>query len=210
MSSTTKVTKSYTDFFSAGSSITLSSIYSLPANSAIVGMVIPKTAFTLPGSSFIQILITDSTGNQILSQIDATTSDPVPQDVVFFASTTNPEDIKLMFISDVALNGLTGGTMDINFIVQSFDADKRTELYSGTTNSSGNYTVTFATAFSATPNIQAQLIGGTTEQSAQVTAISTTGFTVHVFNRTTVLSVALAASTTNVNGASVNVVVREN
>lgn len=57
-------------------------------------------------------------------------------------------------------------------------AGKRQETYSGTTDASGNYTVTFATPYSVAPNIQVTLVGGSDIQSYRVTSITTTGFTV--------------------------------
>jgi len=84
---------------------------------------------------------------------------------------------------------------------------KRQETYSGTSNSSGNYTVTFGTAYSVAPNIQANIIGGTNTQTIKITSVSTTGFTVNVTNRNEVLG--LLPTYTNVNGASVDVLITE-
>lgn len=86
-------------------------------------------------------------------------------------------------------------------------AAKRRETYSGTTNASGIYTVTFATAFSAAPNIQANIVGGSDSQIIRLTSVSTTGFTITVRNRTDV--VGLLPSYSNVNGAAVDVVITE-
>lgn len=89
---------------------------------------------------------------------------------------------------------------------------KRQETYSGTTNSSGEYTVTFSTVYSQTPNIQAQFIGGTANQMILITSVSTTGFTVKVVQRNavTILGIeVLLAATTNVNNANVNVLITE-
>lgn len=86
---------------------------------------------------------------------------------------------------------------------------KRQETYSGTSDASGLYTVTFGTSFSAAPNIQANVIGGTTEQVSRIISVSTTGFQVHIFQRATVLSLALSTATTNVNGAAVDVLITQ-
>lgn len=89
---------------------------------------------------------------------------------------------------------------------------KRQETYSGTTNASGNYTVTFGTAYAAAPNIQANITGGTALQRSTITSITTTGFTVNVVsqNTNTLLGiVSLVSSTTLVNGASVDVLITE-
>lgn len=88
-------------------------------------------------------------------------------------------------------------------------AGKRQETYTGTSDGSGNYTVTFGTSFGAAPNIQANVVGGTTEQMSRIVSVSTTGFTVNVFQRATVLSLALSVATTPVSGASVDVLVTE-
>lgn len=82
--------------------------------------------------------------------------------------------------------------------------------YSGTTNASGLYTVTFATAYSTTPNIQANVIGQGTEVQSRIVSVSTTGFSVHVFQRVAVLTLALSTATTNVSGATVHAVITEN
>ncbi|MFT3679421.1 MAG: hypothetical protein QM791_04060 [Ferruginibacter sp.] len=90
--------------------------------------------------------------------------------------------------------------------------------YSGTTNSSGNFTTTFATPYAVAPNIQAQVIGGTTETFVRITSISTTGFTINVFTRGVVSSLPIVGSlvntllggvTTPLNGASVDVLITE-
>ncbi len=84
---------------------------------------------------------------------------------------------------------------------------KRRETYSGTTNASGNYVVTFGTAYAAAPNIQANIIGGTNTNLIKITAVSTTGFTVNVVTRVDV--VGLLPSYNNVNGAAVDVLITE-
>jgi len=87
---------------------------------------------------------------------------------------------------------------------------RKTETFSGTTDASGNYTVTFATAYPTAPDIQSQLTTGVVTQTDRVTAISTTGFTVNVTNRavTTLLGVDLISGTaTAVNGATVTVLI---
>lgn len=64
---------------------------------------------------------------------------------------------------------------------------KRRETYSGTTNASGVVTVTFGTAFSVAPNIQANLINAADNQNLRITSITTTGFTVLARTRTDAL-----------------------
>jgi hypothetical protein len=89
---------------------------------------------------------------------------------------------------------------------------KRVETYLGSTDGSGNYTVTYSPAFSTTPDVQPQLQAGTASQIVRITASSTTGFTVNVTNRSSVTLLGfdlLLASTTVVSGSSVGVLVTE-
>lgn len=85
---------------------------------------------------------------------------------------------------------------------------KRVEIYSGSTNASGNYSVTFGSTYSATPTITANIIGGSNTNILKITSVSTTGFSVQVVNRVDV--VGLLPSFPVVNGASVNVSIIEN
>lgn len=108
--------------------------------------------------------------------------------------------------------GNSGKVLTTNGSIPSWTTLKRQETYSGTTNSSGEYTVTFGTSFSTAPNIQANIIGGNANQVLTITSISSTGFTVKVVERQTdtILGiVVLRNSTTNVNGASINVLITE-
>lgn len=90
---------------------------------------------------------------------------------------------------------------------------KRQETYSGNTNSSGVLTVTFTTAYSSVPDIQAQVIPQTNpSQFIRVTAASTTGCTINVYQRNSVnlLGVdVLLSSTVNVNNAPVSILVTQ-
>lgn len=79
----------------------------------------------------------------------------------------------------------------------------RQDTYSGTTNGSGNYTVTFGTTYSVTPNIQVTLTGGSNTQKYKVISISTTGFTVNIVNE------ALGLIFTTVSGAPLDVLITE-
>jgi hypothetical protein len=91
--------------------------------------------------------------------------------------------------------------------------NKRQDSYIGTTNGSGDYTVTFGTSYSITPNIQANFIAGNDLQTALITSISTTGFTVKVVQRntTTLLGIVVLGNTvTNVSGSTVHVLITEN
>ena len=98
-------------------------------------------------------------------------------------------------------------TGDYNDLLNKPSASKKVETFAGTTNASGNYTVTFGAAYAATPNIQANIIGGSNTNLIKITAVSTTGFTVNVVNRTDV--VGLLPAYANVNGASVQALITE-
>lgn len=101
-------------------------------------------------------------------------------------------------------NGITTSGTYPNFTVAK---TKRQETYSGSTNASGNYTVTFGTAYSSAPNIQANIIGGTNTNLIKISSVSTTGFTVNVVTRVDVIG--LLPTYNNVNGASVDVLTTE-
>lgn len=121
----------------------------------------------------------------------------------------------------VSITGSGGTTVTgtyPNFTV-STTSGKRQLTYTGTTDATGNYTVTFATPFSATPNIQQNLIGGNALQGTLITNISTTGFTIQAFTRSTVstlpvlgvLTAALVGTATNpLVGGTVHVLITEN
>lgn len=110
------------------------------------------------------------------------------------------------------ISGATGSYGVVTVVNGLITGGKRVEPYSGTTNGSGVYTVTFGTAFSVAPNIQANLVGNSTNQYLRVASISTTGFTVNAysFNTNTLLGiVSLINTTANLSGAAVDVVVTE-
>lgn len=84
---------------------------------------------------------------------------------------------------------------------------RRVETYLGSTDGSGNYTVTYGTSFSNVPDIQPQLQGGSNTQLIKITSTTTSGFTVNVQNRTDTLG--LLPSYAAVSGVSVGVLVTE-
>jgi len=90
---------------------------------------------------------------------------------------------------------------------------KRTETYSGTTDASGNYAVTFATPYSATPHISPVTFPAADATTrVRVTAAAPTGFTVKTEknNAVTVLAIdVLAIGTANVPSIPVRVLVVE-
>ena len=86
----------------------------------------------------------------------------------------------------------------------------KTETFSGVTNASGNYTVTYATPYPSVPDVQPQLTAGTPSQVVRITSSTTAGFTVQVTNRASVTLLAievLLAATTPVVSAPVSVLV---
>lgn len=84
---------------------------------------------------------------------------------------------------------------------------KRREPYSGTTNSSGVYTVTYSTAFGAIPNVQLQMNGGSNKQTVLLTSSTVNGFSCLVQLRADVLG--LLPTYSNVTGQQVDVLVTE-
>lgn len=89
---------------------------------------------------------------------------------------------------------------------------KRQELYSGVTDSSGLMTITFDTPFAATPNIQVQITSGNANHMYKIISLTEKGFQVHVGMRVTatVLTYEVVTSTiTSVSGAGLDVLVTE-
>lgn len=82
---------------------------------------------------------------------------------------------------------------------------KKVETFSGTTNASGVYSVTFPAAYSLAPNIQANIVNGTDTQTIRITSVTTTGCSVLVRNRVDVIG--LLPTYANVNGASVDILI---
>lgn len=85
-------------------------------------------------------------------------------------------------------------------------ASKRQETYSGTTNASGIYAVTFATPYAVAPNIQPVLISGTNKETI-VTNVTANSFSIHVETRADILG--LLPSYSNVIGRSMDILVTE-
>lgn len=91
----------------------------------------------------------------------------------------------------------------------------RVATYSGQTSGSGTYTVVFGAAYSSTPNVKADIIGGTAYQCAKVTSRSTTGFTVTAYTEETVnvplIGLVVTTGTrTATNGLTIDVTVTSN
>lgn len=85
---------------------------------------------------------------------------------------------------------------------------RRVETFLGTSDASGNITITFANTYATPPDIQPQIIGGTFNQSVRVVSVSTTGCVVQAAQRNVVtllgLEVLLGA-TVALAGASVSI-----
>jgi hypothetical protein len=104
---------------------------------------------------------------------------------------------------DTGATGVTGPT----------GASKPQQTYSGTTDVNGNYAVTFGSAYSVAPNIQANIVNqANANQFIQIVSVSTTGFTVNAYSRgiLTILGIdVLGGTVSNVNGAAVDVLITE-
>lgn len=83
-------------------------------------------------------------------------------------------------------------------------ADK-IKSYTGTTNASGVYSVTYPVAYSVAPNVQTIFLGSNPRDVIMLTTSNTTGFTVQVQRRTDV--VGLLPTYTNQSGVSIKVLV---
>lgn len=85
---------------------------------------------------------------------------------------------------------------------------RKVETFLGTSDASGNYTITFANTYTTPPDVQPQLIGGTFNQMVRVVSVSNTGCVVQAAQRNlvTLLSVeVLLGATVNLVGASISV-----
>lgn len=86
---------------------------------------------------------------------------------------------------------------------------KRQMVVSGTSDASGNVTLSYGMTFDQVPSIQPVLIGNTSEQMFRLVSRTTTGCVVNVFQRSAVLTVALSTATTPVSGVTCEVLVTE-
>lgn len=85
---------------------------------------------------------------------------------------------------------------------------RKVETFLGTSDASGNVTITFANTYATPPDVQPQIIGGTFNQSVRVVSVSTTGCVVQAAQRNvvTLLSVeVLLGATVNLVGAAITV-----
>lgn len=84
--------------------------------------------------------------------------------------------------------------------------------YSGTTNGSGVYSVTYGTAYASTPKVVAQIRGGSIGQNCVLTSSTTSGFSVsaYEYDQTSILGITVfEVTTTPVTGATIDVLVFE-
>lgn len=89
---------------------------------------------------------------------------------------------------------------------------KRIETYTGTTNASGLYSVTYTTAFSSKPKVIVTYEGSNNKNNVFVSSSTTTGFTITAtqYNAINALGIeVLAGAPTALTGATVNVIVIE-
>lgn len=73
-------------------------------------------------------------------------------------------------------------------------ANRRLEVYTGLTNASGAYSITYATPFPVgkPPSVQPALTGGVQGRMFRVSASTETGFTVTVEDRTSVVVLGIS------------------
>lgn len=109
------------------------------------------------------------------------------------------------------LTGINGITIVSSANIFTISKTKRQEVYSVTTNSLGIGTGTFSTSYSVAPNIQANIVGGSSNQVITMT-VTTTGFTATVVQRSavTILGIeVLLATANNVNNSNVDILITE-
>lgn len=89
---------------------------------------------------------------------------------------------------------------------------KREEVYAGTTNGAGTFSVVYSPAFESVPHVDPQIIPqSNANRSCRVTASTESGFTVIVEERATLSVLGLnvvAAEPTPVSGSPISVLVR--
>lgn len=163
-----------------------------------------------------------TSGQEFATNIPESTSDLV-NDSGFITSTHGHPSEDITGLADVAMSGVyndlsgkpslaTVATSGSYTDLSNKPALKRIETYSGTTNASGNYTITYSTPFASVPNVLAFLSAGTHSQTVILTSSTVNGFTFNVANRGAVTLLAvevLLASTTPVNAAGIRVIVIE-
>lgn len=123
----------------------------------------------------------------------------------------------ISFVTVDALGKLLRCSVDSIFIpfthITGAPSLKRIDSYSGTTNGSGTYTVTFSTSFASSPNVQVNIPNQSlTNEFIRVSSVTMTGCTIQVYARSTLTILGidvLSSGTTNVSGANVDVLAVE-
>lgn len=85
---------------------------------------------------------------------------------------------------------------------------RKVETFLGTSDASGNITITFANTYTTPPDVQPQIIGGTFNQQVRVVSVSNTGCVVQAAQRNVVTLLStevLLGATVSLAGASVTV-----
>lgn len=80
----------------------------------------------------------------------------------------------------------TAQTLQQSFEDALGQAIKRQESFEGVTDAAGVWTVLFVTPFTAVPHLTAELVNPDVNTSFRVTALTVTGFSLHVFRRTVI------------------------
>lgn len=175
-------------------------------------------------SSFSHRKFIRNTGYSVMGADPDGGTRPYSIDSLFtvFSTTDLSEGSKLYYTDTRARSAhsiTTTGTLDAAATYNSttgvlnIPLSRRVEPYTGTTNSSGEITVTYATAFTNVPVVNPTIRGQTNaNQLVMLTSSTTTGFTVKVVERQTdtILGIVVLQTTTaNVNGATVDTSVIE-
>lgn len=173
-------------------------------------------------STYSHKKFTRNTGYSIMGADTDGGTQPYAVDSLFksFSTTDLSEGSKLYYTDTRARTSIsltTTGTGSATYSnstgVLNIPNLRRVEPYTGTTNSSGEITVTYATAFTNVPVVNPTIRGQTNaNQLVMLTSSTTTGFTVKVVERQTdtILGIVVLQTTTaNVNGATVDTSVIE-
>lgn len=85
----------------------------------------------------------------------------------------------------------------------------RIEKYLGVTGAAGTFTANFATSYTSTPNIQAQLVNPASDYQIVKAQVSTTGFTTTAKQMNSVLSLGVLPTYSVISSATVNVIITD-
>lgn len=116
--------KTYADFAAAGNTITLSNPYFIPKKGMSMMCVVNiTTAFTLPGSTFIQLGVGNTANNFEYISVLLDTAGVQMNSTVNLDSFTVDTSIKITMIADqgLSLNNLSAGVIDIYVVTQNLE-----------------------------------------------------------------------------------------